>query len=91
MTGSTFQTSREAQMAAPRERAGSRVLESTNRPKCSVIACAVRHLTKAGARIEVPSTFDVPETFNMTFDGGRSIRPCRLVWQSLTEVVVEFL
>jgi hypothetical protein len=73
------------------ESAGSRVLESANRPKASIVPCVVRHLTKAGARIEVPSTFDVPETFNMTFDGGRSIRPCRLVWRAFNEMTVEFL
>ena len=73
------------------ENDGSRVLETANRPKSSIAACVVRHVTKVGARIEVPSTFDVPETFNMTFDGGRSIRPCRLVWRSFNEVAVEFL
>lgn len=69
----------------------STVSESAKPPRASIIACAVRHLTKVGARIEVPSTFDVPETFNMTFDGGRSVRPCRLVWRSFNEVIVEFL
>jgi hypothetical protein len=78
-------------MQERRESAGSRVLESANLPKSSITACVVRHLTKVGARIEVPSTFDVPETFNMTLDGGRSIRPCRLVWRSFNEVAVEFL
>ena len=69
----------------------SAVFESAKPGKASIIACAVRHLTKAGARIEVPPTLDVPDTFNMTFDGGRSIRPCRLVWRSFNEVTVEFL
>jgi hypothetical protein len=78
-------------MAKRRESAGSRLLESANSSKSSISACVVHHLTKVGARIEVPSTFDVPETFNMTFDGGRSIRPCRLVWRSFNEVAVEFL
>ena len=78
-------------MKERRESAGSRLLESANLPKSSIIACVVRNLTKVGANIEVPSTFDVPDTFNMTFDGGRSIRPCRLVWRSFNEVAVEFL
>jgi hypothetical protein len=69
----------------------STIFEGAKPAKASITACAVRHLTKVGARIEVPSTFDVPETFNMTFDGGRSIRPCRLVWRSFNEVAVEFL
>lgn len=78
-------------MQQRRESAGSRVLESANRPKSSITPCVVRHLTKVGARIEVPSTFYVPETFNMTFDGGRSMRPCRLVWRAFNEMTVEFL
>ena len=69
----------------------SAVFEGAKPAKASIIACAVRHLTKFGARIEVPSTFDVPETFNMTFDGGQSMRPCRLVWRSFDEMTVEFL
>jgi len=42
-------------MQQRRESAGSRVLESANRPKSSITPCVVRHLTKVGARIEVPS------------------------------------
>lgn len=78
-------------MAEGRENAQSRALERANPPKSSIIACAVRRLTKIGAHIEVPTTFEVPETFNMTFDGGRTIRPCRFLWRSLNEVAVEFL
>jgi hypothetical protein len=78
-------------MAERSESTQSRLRERTNLPKSSIIACVVRDLTKVGARIEVPSTCDVPETFNMTFDGGRSIRPCRLVWRSFNEMTVEFL
>ena len=70
---------------------GIGMLERVNPAKSSVTACVVRDLTKVGARIEVSSNLDVPETFNMTFDGGRSIRPCRLLWRSLNELAVEFL
>ena len=69
----------------------SEVLEKTAVAKSSVFGCVVRHLTKFGAHLEVPANFNVPETFNMTFDGGRSIRPCRLVWRSFNQMAVEFL
>ena len=59
--------------------------------KSSLVGCVVRSLTNVGARIAIPSSFELPETFNMTFDGGRSIRPCRLVWRTLNETSVEFL
>jgi hypothetical protein len=78
-------------MQERRESAGSRVLESAKPSKSSIAPCVVRHVSKVGARIEVPSSFDVPDTFNMTFDGGRTIRPCRLVWRSFNEMTVEFL
>jgi hypothetical protein len=67
------------------------VLERVPVAKSLVAPCAVRHLTSFGAHIEVPADFDMPETFNMTFDGGRSIRPCRLLWRSFNQVAVEFL
>ena len=67
------------------------LLERTGPSKSSVMGCTVRHLTEVGAHLQVPADFNVPETFNMTFDGGRSVRPCRLVWRSLNEMAVEFL
>jgi hypothetical protein len=84
---------RGSHMQDLRERTPSRALEHAKpvKPKSSVVGCVVRSLTNVGARIEIPSTFDLPETFNMTFDGGRSIRPCRLVWRALNETAVEFL
>jgi len=71
--------------------ASSAVLERAPVARSSVAPCAVRHVTSFGARVGIPLGFDVPETFNMTFDGGRSIRPCRLLWRSDTEIAVEFL
>ncbi len=78
-------------MQALRERPSARPLESPKAVKRSVIGCVVRNLTNIGARLEIPPTFDPPEIFNMTFDGGRSIRPCRLAWRTSNEMVVEFL
>jgi len=69
----------------------SEVLERARVAKSLVALCTARHFTSFGARIEVAADFDVPETFNMTFDGGRSIRPCRLLWRSDNEMAVEFL
>ena len=56
----------------------------------SVIDCVVRDLTNAGAGVEVPSTIDLPEALDLTFNGGRSIRPCRRVWRKLSKTGVEF-
>jgi hypothetical protein len=60
--------------------------------KSSVLDCVVRDLTNVGAGIEIPNAIVLPPQLGMTFDGGRSIRPCRLVWRTLTgRGGVEFL
>jgi hypothetical protein len=56
----------------------------------SVLDCVVRDLTTVGARLEIPNTIDLPQVFEMTFDGGRSIRSCRLVWRTSSGTGVEF-
>lgn len=57
----------------------------------SVIDCVVRDLNNCGARIDVPRAVNLPENVDMTFDGGHSIRPCRLVWRTLDATGVKFL
>ena len=58
--------------------------------KSSVRDCVVRDLTNAGAGVEVPNTIDLPEVLDLTFNGGRSLRPCRLVWRKINKTGVEF-
>jgi hypothetical protein len=57
----------------------------------SVRDCVVRDLTNAGAGIEVPSTFELPEVLDLTFDSGRSFRRCRLVWRKISKTGVAFV
>jgi hypothetical protein len=52
--------------------------------------CVVRDLTNAGAGVEVPNTIDLPETLDLTLNGGRSFRQCRVVWRKITKTGVEF-
>jgi hypothetical protein len=59
--------------------------------KSSVFDCVVRDLTNAGAGIEIPNAIDLPEVLEITFDRGRSIRRCRLVWRTYSRTGVEFL
>jgi len=56
-----------------------------------VIDCVVRNLTNTGARIEVSNTARLPEKVVLTFDGGRSMRSCRVAWRTLNETGVEFV
>jgi len=57
----------------------------------SVIDCAVRNVTNSGARVLIANTVDLPDDLGLTFDGGRSVRSCRVVWRSVTETGVEFI
>jgi len=57
----------------------------------SVIDCVVRNLTNTGARIEVSNTARLPDKVALTFDGGRSMRSCRVAWRALNETGVEFI
>jgi hypothetical protein len=59
--------------------------------RSAIVECVVRNLTNTGARIQIANTVHLPQDFEMTFDGGRSIRPCRLVWRTLNETGVEFV
>jgi hypothetical protein len=56
----------------------------------SVIDCVVRNVTNVGARIQIANTVELPDAFGLTFDAGFTIRPCRIVWRSVTETGVEF-
>ena len=58
--------------------------------KSSTRDCVVRDLTNAGAGVEVPNTIDLPETLDLTLNGGRSFRHCRVVWRKITKTGVEF-
>jgi hypothetical protein len=56
----------------------------------SIIDCTVRDLSNVGARAQLSNAIDLPGKVDMTFDGGRSLRPCRIVWRTFNETGVEF-
>ena len=80
-------------MQERRKRPRLRVLKSAKLVlrKSSVFDSVVRDLTNAGAGIEIPNAIDLPEVLGITFDRGRSIRRCRLVWRTYSRTGVEFL
>jgi len=57
----------------------------------SAIECAVRDLSDLGVQIKIPSSIKLPQQFDITFDGGRSARSCRLVWRNSSATGLEFL
>ena len=57
----------------------------------SLFDCVVRNLTNSGARVQISNAMDLPEVVAITFDGGRTCRPCRVAWRRLNETGVQFI
>jgi hypothetical protein len=55
-----------------------------------VIHCTVQNITDVGACLKTASTFGVPETFDLTFEHGRTRRWCRVVWRTDDRLGVSF-
>ena len=58
--------------------------------RSSTIDCVVRNLTNRGACLHVTSTVGIPATFQLTLDGGRSCRDCRVRWSHADRLGVAF-
>ena len=52
--------------------------------------CTLQDLTSTGACLTIASTHQVPDTFDLTFDRGRSHRPCRVKWRTDDKLGVSF-
>src|SRR5262249_52985065 len=55
-----------------------------------VIDCLVRDVSPLGARLELRDTSALANIFELTFDSGRTLRVCHVVWRTPTDVGVEF-
>src|SRR5580700_8609870 len=55
-----------------------------------VIHCTVQNITSGGACLKVANTFGVPESFDLTFEHGRTRRLCRVVWRTADKLGVAF-
>ncbi len=50
--------------------------------RSSVIHCTVQDITSGGACLKVASTYGLPDTFELTFEHGRTRRACRVAWRT---------
>jgi PilZ domain-containing protein len=66
---------------------GAKIILSTS----SVIDCVVRNVTNTGARVQLANTVELPDDLGLTFDGGYSIRPCKVIWRTVTETGIQFV
>src|SRR5262249_49192234 len=55
-----------------------------------VIDCVVRDVSPLGARLELRDTSTLPNIFELTFDSGRTLRACHVVWRTPTVVAWSF-
>jgi PilZ domain len=55
-----------------------------------VIHCTVQNITDGGACLTVANTFGVPQTFDLTFEHGRTRRACRVIWRTHDKLGVTF-
>ena len=55
-----------------------------------VIHCTVQNITSGGACLKLANTYGMPETFELTFEHGRTRRACRVVWRTDDALGVAF-
>jgi hypothetical protein len=56
----------------------------------SVLDCTVHDLTDAGARLEIPSASNIPQTFDLITDGPNGAHLCQVIWRAQDSVGVSF-
>lgn len=52
--------------------------------------CIIRNLSESGARLELASVGNIPQTFDLIAPGHRP-HSCRVIWRALKELGVSFL
>ena len=55
-----------------------------------VLDCIVRDISPLGARVELRDASKLANIFELTFDSGRTLRACHVVWRTPMHVGVEF-
>lgn len=55
-----------------------------------VVPCTVVNITSGGACLRLANTYGLPQHFDLTFECGRTRRPCRVVWRTDDELGVAF-
>ena len=56
----------------------------------SVVDCTVRNLSATGARLDVPSTFGIPDDFDLLVEPDKALRACRVAWKDEHRLGVTF-
>src|SRR5580704_9506035 len=59
--------------------------------KTTVIHCTVQNITSGGACLRMANTYGLPDTFELTFEQGRTRRACRVAWRTDDLIGVAFV
>lgn len=57
--------------------------------KAPKLDCAIKNLSDTGACLQVSTTYGLPMSFDVVFDGVR--RPCRAVWRTDNKIGIIFV
>jgi PilZ domain len=55
------------------------------------VSCTVRNLSATGACLEVESPLGIPESFDLMIGSDWHARHCRVVWQTVHRIGVQFI
>ncbi len=55
----------------------------------SHIDCMIRNMSDGGAKLEVATVKNIPQTFDLLVPGHKP-HPCRVTWRALKELGVDF-
>ena len=58
--------------------------------RSALVDCTVRNLSDTGACLHVPSTFGIPDTFDLVLEANEGRRPCRVAWKTDDRIGVSF-
>jgi PilZ domain len=66
---------------------GAKIIVACQSP---LIHCTVHNITSGGACLQVADAVGMPQTFELTFEQGRTRRVCRVVWRTHDRLGVAF-
>ena len=67
---------------------GAKIIVQARSP---VIHCTVQNITSGGACLKLANTWSIPDSFELTFEHGRTRRACRVAWRTHDMLGVAFV
>ncbi|HEX3939139.1 MAG TPA: PilZ domain-containing protein [Xanthobacteraceae bacterium] len=58
--------------------------------RSSIVHCTVQNITSGGACLKLANTYGMPDSFELTFEHGRTRRACRVIWRTADQLGIAF-